>query len=262
MHRIAIFSDVHANLPALNAVLEDIDAKKPEAIYCLGDLVDFAPWPNEVIDTIRQRYIPTLMGNHDERIAHDLRVTPLAKHSLEEQTARAQAIEYTRKVITEENKKYLGGLPKQLQLSFGGAHAANNILLVHASTRSIDEYVYEEHPQDDLIDMFRDNQVNAIVMGHTHYAYIRSLDTGDMLAVNTGSVGRSKEKMPFASYLMLSITDSQIRPELVRVPYPISETIHGIRKSEVPNFYAEFLLASTRATKSNKHSTEFAESVV
>jgi len=246
MHRIAIFSDVHANLPALNAVLGDIDERKPDAIYCLGDLVDFAPWPNEVINIIRQRCIPTLMGNHDERIAFDLKATPLAKHSLAEQIARAQAIEYTRKVITEENKRYLGGLPKRLQLSFGGAHGANSVLLVHASTRNIDEYIFAEHPEDELLDMFQDNKANAIVMGHTHHAYVRSLGASGMLAVNTGSVGRSKEQSPLASYLMLSITDSQIMPELVRVPYPIDQTILGIRKSEIPNFYAEFLLASAR----------------
>ncbi|STQ42505.1 Calcineurin-like phosphoesterase superfamily domain [Ewingella americana] len=73
IRQIAVFSDVHANLPALKAVLEDIDARQITEIYCLGDLVDFAPWPNEVIELVRQRQIPTVMGNHDDRVAFDRR---------------------------------------------------------------------------------------------------------------------------------------------------------------------------------------------
>ncbi|WP_263356173.1 metallophosphoesterase family protein [Acidicapsa ligni] len=78
-YRIAVFSDVHGNLPALEAVLKAIDSSHPDVILCLGDLVDFAPWPNEVIEVIRSRNIGTLMGNHDERIAHGIEVMPLAK---------------------------------------------------------------------------------------------------------------------------------------------------------------------------------------
>jgi len=241
MNRIAIISDIHANLPALDAVFEDLDTRHPEVVFCLGDLVDFAPWPNEVIDAIRLRRIPTLMGNHDERIALDLQVCPLAKHSPEEQAARVQAIEYTRAEITLENRRYLAGLTKQLRISFEGTE----ILLVHASTRNIDEYVYEDHPEDDLQEMFQSNNADVIVMGHTHLPYVRSIGTGGKFALNAGSVGRSKERSPLASYLMLTITGSELYPEIVRVPYCIEDTIRAIRESEIPNFYAEFLLART-----------------
>src|ERR1700761_9808690 len=97
MHTLAIISDLHANLPALQAVLKDIERKQPDAVFCLGDLVDFAPWPNQVIETIRQRKIPTIMGNHDERIAFDHAIVPLEKHTEEERAARVQAIEFTRR---------------------------------------------------------------------------------------------------------------------------------------------------------------------
>ena len=62
---IALFSDIHANLPALEAALADIDSRKPDAIYCLGDLVGYNIWPNEVINLIRKRGIPTIAGNYD-----------------------------------------------------------------------------------------------------------------------------------------------------------------------------------------------------
>ena len=153
MHRIAIISDLHANLPALNAVLEDLDKRQPDAVFCLGDLVDFAPWPNEVIETIRQRRIPALMGNHDERIAFDHAIIPLEKHTEEERAARVGAIEYTRRTISADNREYLSGLPRAMRISYGAGNNAKNILLVHASTRSIDEYIYEDHQESDVIRM-------------------------------------------------------------------------------------------------------------
>src|SRR5476649_1408339 len=116
MSRIAIFSDVHGNLPALQVVLNDIKTRKVDQIYCLGDLVDFAPWSNEVIDLIRSSRIPCLMGNHDERIAFDHPIMPLQKHNEEEKAARLIAINHTKKIISAQNKQYLAGLPFTLSL--------------------------------------------------------------------------------------------------------------------------------------------------
>ncbi len=214
-------------------MLEDIDKKQPDAVFCLGDLVDFAPWPNQVIETIRQLRIPTIMGNHDERIAFDRAIIPLEKHTEEERAARVQA-------ITADNREYLSGLPSTVRICFGTGSRARKILLVHASPRSIDEYIYADHPDTDLIGMLRDNDADVIVMGHTHLPYIRPLRDGKF-AINTGSVGRSKDDRISAAYLMLTIAQSRIRPEIVRVAYPVEETVRGICESAIPDFYADFL---------------------
>ncbi|MCW3110493.1 MAG: metallophosphatase family protein [Segetibacter sp.] len=153
MSRIAIFSDVHGNLPALETVLSDINKRNIDQVYCLGDLVDFAPWTNEVIELIKGLRISCLMGNHDERIAFDYDIVPLKKHSDEETTARIVAINYTKKTIANANQKFLKNLPGQLRLSFKVAERNVNILLVHASTRSNDEYIYESHDMHDLYEM-------------------------------------------------------------------------------------------------------------
>ncbi len=240
MSKIAIISDIHANLPALNAVLEDIDRKTPDAIFCLGDLVDFAPWPNEVIETLRRRGVPTLMGNHDERIAFDHKVIPLAKHGPDERVARVCAIENARRTISPENRAYLSRLPREIWISHGTGNDAKRILLVHGSPRSTDEYIYEDHPEKDLTSMLRKRSADAVVMGHTHLPYIRKL-AGQRLVLNAGSVGRSKEKRPSATYLVLTIIGSRMRPHIVRVSYPVEETIKGIVESTIPDFYATFL---------------------
>jgi putative phosphoesterase len=235
-YRIAVFSDVHANLPALEAVLRAIDSLSPDTILCLGDLVDFAPWPNEVIEAIRSRKIWTLMGNHDERIAYDIGVTPLKKHSPEETNARIRAIDWSRGAITEANKAYLAALPQSLRLSFGSI----SLQFVHASTRSLDEYIYEDHPEEDAQAMLASTGADVIVMGHTHVPYIRSLAEGKLL-VNTGSVGRSKEPSRMPSFAILAVHNDRVEAAIHRVSYPSERTVAAIRKSSIPDFYADFL---------------------
>ena len=143
MIQIAVFSDVHGNLPALNSVLKDIEERGIRQKFCLGDLVDFAPWGNEVIENIRSLNILCLMGNHDERIAFDIPVVPLSKHSEEETSARFIAIDHSKKHITEENKKFLSELSFLLKLNYKVGKKHWNIQLVHSSLSSNDTYLYE-----------------------------------------------------------------------------------------------------------------------
>jgi predicted phosphodiesterase len=243
MYRIAAFSDVHGNLPALQSVLNAIDIERPDAIFCLGDLIDFAPWPNEVIELIRSRNICTLMGNHDQRIAFDLETVPLAKHRPMEREARALAIDWSRRVVTESHKRFLANLPESINLAFGPVEHPHKILFVHASTRGLDEYIYEDHPEEDLRHMFTSIDPDVIVMGHTHLPYVRRLTDGAKTVVNVGSVGRSKEASRMPSFAILNIEDSRIEAKIHRVSYDVERTIAAIRESLIPDFYAEFLAA-------------------
>lgn len=243
MFKIAIFSDVHANLPALHAVLADIEQQKVAQLYCLGDLVDFAPWNNEIIDAIRDRKIPTIMGNHDERIAFDIPVVSLKKHTHEESAARIEAIEYTRRTITPLNKAFLKSLPRQISLTFERGGQEFKLLLVHGSAREIDEYVYEDHDEQDLIKMLEAEKAEVMVVGHTHISYIRHLDhhSGKRTVINCGSVSRSKEGNQLATYLIVSFTDVSVDYELKKVPYDVDKVRSAIKDSPIPDFYAKSL---------------------
>lgn len=245
MKNIAIISDIHGNLPALNVVLEDIKQRNIDQIYCLGDLVDFAPWHNEVIELINALEIPCLMGNHDERIAFDHEVTPLPKHNPEERAARLNGINYTKQTIKPENKVFLKTLPEKLLLNFTISGKETKVLLVHGSTRSNDEYIYENHNIEDVQSMLTQEKADIIIMGHTHKPYIRYIEaTSESTAgtlINSGSVGRSREDNPLATYLILHISDKNITPEIVKLQYPINEVISAIEESEIPDFYAKFL---------------------
>ncbi|MFX1704737.1 metallophosphoesterase family protein [Chitinophaga sp. CC14] len=242
MLKLAIISDIHANLPALISVLEDIEQFGAHQVYCLGDLTDAAPWHNEVIDLIRQKNIPVIMGNHDERIAFDHPVYPLSKHTPEEQAARLLAINYTKETIKPQHAAFLAELPRHIQMDVAGL----KVLLVHGSTRSNDEYLYHDHDENDLLGMMDEHHADIMVTGHTHLSYIRPLKAAGKMVINTGSVGRSKEKDRLASYLQLTVTGSEITPAIRKVPYPVEETIAGIRNSPIPDFYAHFLAGSDK----------------
>lgn len=250
MKRIAIISDIHANLPALEKVLDDIHSNfKADQIYCLGDLTDGAPWTNEVINLIREYNIPTIMGNHDERIAFDYKVFPLKKHTLEEQLARAETIDQTKQMISEDNRKYLSELRPHIRFSY----ADISFLLVHGSPTSNEEYIYENHDTESIIGMFEANQANVIVSGHTHLSFIKEIETDGLprLLINAGSVGRSKESNGGkAVYLQLMINEKgstfgeKVEVALRKIDYDIHKAINGIKQSSTPNFYANFLLKS------------------
>jgi predicted phosphodiesterase len=240
MIQIAVFSDVHGNLPALEVVLKDIEKRGIRQRFCLGDLVDFAPWGNEVIEKIRNLNIPCLMGNHDERIAFNIPVVPLSKHSEEETNARFIAIDHSKKYITEENKKFLSELPFHLKLNYKVGEKYWNIQLVHSSLSSNDTYLYESEKDEIFTTMLKDSQSEVIVMGHTHLSFKKQFENKTW-AINCGSVGRSKEENRLASYVIFTLDEEKITPEIIQIPYPIDETVRQIKESGIPDYYASFL---------------------
>lgn len=240
MIQIAVFSDVHGNLPALEVVLKDIEQRGISQKFCLGDLVDFAPWGNEVIEKIRSLDIPCLMGNHDERIAFDIPVVPLSKHSEEETNARFIAIDHSKKHITQQNKKFLAELPFHLKLNYKTGKRHWNIQLVHSSLESNDTYLYESENDEVFRMMLESADADLVVMGHTHLSFKKQF-YDQTWAVNCGSVGRSKEENRLASYLVLTLDEEKITPEIVQLPYSVDETARQIRKSDIPDYYASFL---------------------
>jgi len=151
MIQVAIISDIHANIIALKEVLHDIDRRNISQIYCLGDLVDFAPWGNQVIALMKERGIPCLLGNHDERIAFDLPIVPLPHHNDIETHNRINAINHSKDHITLDNKKWLSSLPYHMELTFKLKNSVRKILLVHASLISNDHYIYESDPKTEML---------------------------------------------------------------------------------------------------------------
>lgn len=236
--RIAIISDIHGNLPALINVLDDIQAREIQQVYCLGDLTDFAPWPNECIHLIKTLNIPCIQGNHDQWIAEDSVVVSLAHHSPEEARVREIAINHSKAIVTGDNKIFLGELPFQIRLDYRIGNKHWQILLVHAHPDSNNQHLYEDEPDETFAFLLEREQADALVMGHTHYSFIKAIDS--KWAINCGSVGRSKEANRDASYLIIEICKDRIVPEIIQLDFNKSSVRNAIKNSDIPDFYADF----------------------
>ena len=183
----AVFSDVHGNLPALEAILADIERRGVAHTLCLGDLVGYGPSPNEVALLVRDRGIPTLMGNYDQGIGFETGDCGCVYKTDEQRAEGAASLAWTQAVASDEVKAYLRTLEDHFMLQTPGG----DILAVHGSPRRINEYLFEDRPASAMERMAREYPYPAILFGHTHVPYARRV--GDTIFVNVGSAGRPKD---------------------------------------------------------------------
>ena len=260
---LAVFSDVHANLPALEAVLADLDARldrgEVDAVYCLGDLVGYATWPNEVAERVHQRGIPTIAGNYDEGVGLNSGDCGCAYQTDEERARGDESIAYTNGVVTEATRRYLRGLPRHRRLTFASPRRADavpvEVLMAHGSPRRINEYLFEDRPDRSYLRMMETAGADVMLFGHTHKPYHKALATeteaGETVyrhAVNTGSVGKPKDGDPRAGYVLLTIdaerpkTDPEYcSVEFVRVAYDVERAARAVEASPLPDAFAQML---------------------
>lgn len=242
--RYALISDIHANLPALRAVLGDIDARKDiDAIYHLGDLTGYAPWPNEVVALLRERGIPGVAGNYDSTLATDYKHCGCRAETPRDEELSHLSFEWTRAHVTPETKKYLGSLPFRVDIRPLGGHVSGpTVTLVHGNQTLNTVYVTEDRPDSFLERMAKDIGARAgdvICFGHTHKPWQRTV--GSVRFINTGSVGRPKDGDWRACYVLLTIDQSAASVEFVRVSYDVDQAASAIRESDLPNEFAEVL---------------------
>lgn len=229
--RIAIFSDVHGNLPALEAVLSDIHRQHVDAVYCLGDLVGYAPFPNEVTDRIRREQIPTIMGNYDDGVGFDRDECGCAYRESDERMRGQHSLEWTKARVTPENKAFLRGLRPEIRVDADG----RRVLLVHGSPRRMNEYLFEERPDSSFQQLAASSNADIIVVGHTHKPYTKRI--GDVWFVNVGSAGKPKDGNWQACYAILDVAAAP-PASFVRVPYDVAAVARAIRESELPEEFA------------------------
>lgn len=252
--RIALFSDIHANLPALEACLQSIDEQKPDAVYCLGDLVGYNVWPNEVINEIRRRRIPTLAGNYDQGIGLTSDECGCAYKTDADRDMGKISISFTNSIVGPEERQYLRTLPAHIRVEFQLNDDRLNLLLVHGSPRKINEYLFEDREEKSLLRIMEQADADILCFGHTHKPYHRILpteataDTHHRHAINIGSVGKPKDADPRGCYVVLSISpDSTIlnkdtvQVDFVRFEYDVEKAARAVEESPLPDAYAEML---------------------
>ena len=228
---IAILSDIHGNLPALEAVLDDLRGRHADAVYCLGDLVGYGASPNEVVERIRAERIPTIMGNYDDGVGFDRDDCGCAYRDEEEKARGQRSLLWTRAHTTDDHKAFLRSFPSEMRFDTAG----RRILLVHGSPRKMNEYLFEDRPLSSFERLATSSHADIIVFGHTHRPYTKV--ARNVLFVNAGSVGKPKDGDWRACYALLS-PDAAQPVEFVRVPYDLARATSAIRDTDLPHEFA------------------------
>jgi len=233
--RIAVFSDVHSNKHALDKILTDINKQQPDKVICLGDLVGYGPRPNEVIETIKDAKIQTIMGNYDEGVGYEKGDCGCAYVTTKEKLNGQMSVDWTTEQVTHQNKDYLIRLPDRVEYYVED----HRILFVHGSPRRINEYLYEDRPKESLSRMLKDLDVDVLVCGHTHMPYHRFVD--NVQIINDGSVGKPKDGDARSCYVLFDIGD-KVSVEFRRVKYPVLDVCKEIREKGLPEAFVEALI--------------------
>ena len=229
--RIAVLSDIHGNLPALETVLADVQTQQPDAIYCLGDLVGYGAFPNEVVEQIRALKIPTIMGNYDDGVGFDRDDCGCAYRDPREKQLGNQSFAWTKEHTNADNKAFLRTLVPEIRFEA----AQREFLLVHGSPRKMNEYLFEDRPISSFERIAEGANAQVILFGHTHRPYTKQV--GGVWFVNAGSIGKPKDGDWRACYVMLDARNPQ-PAEFIRLPYDVARAARAVRESDLPDEFA------------------------
>jgi len=279
--RIAILSCIHGNMAALEAVWDDLGNQNIDQLYCLGDLVGYGPYPNEVVEFVNQNNIPTVLGCWDEGIGMEQEDCGCKFITEEDAEYGHAAFKWTRSNISEENRKFLS------ELYFGQRvtnTAAGTLLLVHGSPRNTGEYLMESTHDLILFERAAAGDCDVLICGHTHVPFVRQIEgtlkvTAELgvkdaiqkdlgmvkspaprevslkpkLLINAGSVGEPRHGGVEATYVIFNTKTKAV--EIRGVPYDVGATVKALKNSGLPEAFASRLESGQEFALKNKELT-------
>lgn len=219
--KIAVISDIHANVYALINALEDIDNEKADAIICLGDLVGYGPHPNETIALIRRRHILCIKGNYDASVVDN-------EYSyIRETSINSFSLPWTVNEIREENRRFLENLPTSLSLTI----CNKKFLFVHGSPLKINEYLFEnDQKTSDIMNSLKED---VLVCAHTHMPSMKEFN--QKVFINSGSIGKPKTGKPTATYALIDISaEYGMKVQIKEVSYEVKRIVKDMTMLNFP----------------------------
>ncbi len=234
---IAIISDIHGNLVALNAVLDDIASRGIEHIVCLGDVAALGPQPREVIDRLKAIGCPVIMGNTDAWL-----LEPQLEETKDQDKSNQQEVEYWgAQQLSPSDQQYIRGFQPAIELALSGG---KKLLCFHGSPRSFNEIIHSATTGEDLEPMLAGFKADIMAGGHTHFQMFRRYK--DILLLNPGSVGLSLNgtmemgvenlyNVPWAEYAIIHSEGDGLGIEMLRDPFDLDALIQSARDSGMPH---------------------------
>lgn len=225
--RIALLGDVHANLPALEAVLADAKSRGATTLFNVGDFVGYGAFPEETVQRLKEEHAISTVGNYDLNV---LNVRGMKKKTKPRSRQKRLSLKWAYKHLSKESRAYLRSLPRELRLNLGGMH----IYLTHGSPESITDHITEETSAGKLHRFKEMADADIIVTGHAHQPFAKDVD--GTWFVNTGSVGRPDDGDPRACYALLQLNPFALYH--FRVPYDIERAVTAIYENKLPDSFA------------------------
>lgn len=223
--RLGLIADIHANLDALTAVLAEMERAQVDLIVCAGDLVCYGAFPNECLDLLRARGIPSVAGNYDDAVAWGRASASRARSSPATEPLKLAALRWAQDELSAYHRPFLRGLPWSIEYHIAGLH----VHVLHAGQQYLDEWLSPEQPEQ-LAALAGSVHADLIVLGHTHQQF--AWRSGATMLVNPGAVGRSLDGDPRAA---CAVWDTQTREAtLLRVEYDVDAAASAIEHSGMP----------------------------
>jgi predicted phosphodiesterase len=211
--RIAVLADLHANQPALRAVLDDVLALGCDTMWCVGDVVGRGPHPSEVVDELRALAVPTIQGNWDDAVALRREHPGVAWPDTEAEAAGQFSLEWTIRQLSEEQRSWL----RQLPVSERFALADRSVLLFHGSPTRQNEYLWSDRPSRIFARVVSDQGDDLLCFGNTHEAFHRLVGKSHFVAAGTVGCGTLDDMS--ARYAVIDIAGPDLMVNFRSVPY-------------------------------------------
>ena len=232
--RIALVGDVHANLPALEAVLEHAAERDARRVWNVGDFVGYGAFPDKVVSCLRAVGEVSVIGNYDQKVLAFPENDAAWRQS--KGSEKYVAFGWAWRQLSADNRAYLAALPRERRINVDGL----TVLLTHGSPASVHEHLYPDTPEERLVELVAIAAVDAIVCGHSHRPFVRSMAATTF--INTGSVGRPDDGDPRATYAVLHVENGEFEVEHHRVAYDVDRAVAAIREHELPEAFAQMMI--------------------
>ncbi len=232
--KIALISDIHANLPALEAVLRHARRREAEAVWNAGDLVGYGPFPDAVVQRLREEEVVSIVGNYDLKMLEILaKEEDWRKKKGPEKTF---AFRWAHDQLSLESRQYLSFLPHEIRWTVEG----RRVLITHASPASNKEHLTYYTSKKRLRKLAKMADADIVICGHSHRSFVRTIN--GVLFLNPGSVGRPDDGDPRASYALLTLTPESLDVHHYRVDYEVGTTVSALRQRGLPEVFAQMFV--------------------